>query len=39
MERMNPAGYEEGIHICILVDFVACEDVDICLGLDFDQSS
>lgn len=38
MERMNSAGADEGIHICIVVDFVACEDVDICLGLDFDKS-
>ena len=38
MERMNPAEVEEGeIHICLVVDFVACENVDLCIGLDFDQ--
>lgn len=36
MMRLNTE--EEGIHICVIVDFVACDDVDICLGLDFDKS-
>ncbi len=37
MIRLN-AEEEGGIHICVIVDFVACDDVDICLGLDFDKS-
>ena len=37
MMRINTPE-EEGIHIC-LIDFVACDDVDICIIKDYDAAN
>lgn len=38
MMRLNAADEERSIHICI-IDFVACDDVDICLVKDYDSAN